>query len=460
MLILAFLALIPRLILGFLVIQVLWKSTDSKYLLIKLFLAEPVGIGLSSLLSFIWLWGNLDLHIYVLIETGTIAVLSAFIIWRQRAKILAFLKGKRSQTSRQNKLWGGILALSLFIFTGEFWIKSLQNPHGRWDAWSNWNVVARFVFRGGEHWVGTFLRIYDHPDYPFLLTMSNTTTWEILSRETTRGPMILGFLFTICLVGLLFSLVYALRGFPQAALAAIVLSTQPIVAYHGIAQYADMPESFYFLASLGLLPIYMVSKEKSIPILAGFLVGLSAWTKNEGLIFVLISLLAWGFLMNEKKEFAFRPFILGLVLPALIVILFKIFLAPSNDLIAGQKDTLTLLFDMERYKYILVNISNAFWVVGGGPISIIGLLAVYSIMIGKTYQSTEGLKQIIFVIFAQFLIYFFIYVTTPHDLEWHFEKSISRLYLHLFPLMLLGLFLWLKTPNELTGEKQTHAPHH
>ena len=453
MLILAFLDLIPRLILGLLVIQLLWKSTSSKHLLIKLFLAGPVGIGLSSLLSFAWLWANLDLHIYALMETGVIAVLSVFILWWRRETILSALKGIKSRLSKQNLLWGGILATSLLIFTGEFWINSLQNPHGNWDAWSNWNVVARFVFRGGEHWIGTFLRIYDHPDYPFLLTMANATTWEILSRETTRGPITLGFLYTICLVGLLFSLVYTLRGFPQAALAAIVLSSQAVVAYHGMAQYADMPESFYFLASLGLLPIYISSKEKSIPILAGFLVGLSAWTKNEGLTFVIISLLAWGFVKNEKKEFILKPFILGLALPALIIGLFKIFLAPNNDLIAGQKDTLTLLLDMERYKYILVNMGKAFWVIGGSSISIVGLLVVYSIIVGKTHQSIDGLKQVFFVILAQLSIYFFIYVTTPHDLEWHIKTSVSRLYLHLFPLMLLCLFLWIKTPNELIEEK-------
>ncbi len=393
MLILAFLALIPRLIFGFLIIQVLWKSTDFKHLLIKIFLAGPVGIGLSSLISFAWLWAGLDLHIYALMETGAIATLAVFILWWQRKKILSVLKGIGSRFSKQNILWGGALATSLLIFTGEFWINSLQNPHGNWDAWSNWNVVARFVYRGGEHWIGTFLRIYDHPDYPFLLTMSNATTWEILSRETTRGPMTLGFLYTICLVGLLFSLVYALRGFPQAALAAIVLSSQAVVAYHGMAQYADMPESFYFLASLGLLPIYMSSKEKSIPILAGFLVGLSAWTKNEGLTFVFISLLAWGFLKNEKKEFVFTSFLLGLALPALIIFLFKIFLAPNNDLIAGQRDTVTFLLDIQRYKYILVNMGNAFWVIGGSSISIVGLLAAYSIMVGKTHQPTEGLNR-------------------------------------------------------------------
>jgi len=453
MLILAFLSLIPRLIFGLLVIQAIWKSDNPKHLIIKLFLAGPTGIGLSSLVSFIWLWANLDLHIYALMETGAIAAWSAFILWGQRGKILAFLKGIKSGISKQNASWRGILAICLLIFTGEFWILSLQNPHGRYDAWSNWNVVARFVFRGGEHWTGTFLRIYDHPDYPFLLTMSNVTTWEILSRETIRGPIALSFLFTICLAGLLFSLVYTLRGFPQAALAAIVLSSQPVVTYEGMTQQADIPVSFYFLASLGLIPIYMSSREKSIPILAGFLAGLSAWTKNEGLTFVLICLLAWGFLRSEKRDPVFRFFILGLAFPALIVILFKVFLAPNNDLIAGQRDILALLLDPERYRYILVNMGGAFWVMGGGPISIVGLLVIYSTMIGKTHQPPDGLKQVIFVTFAQFLIYFFVYVTTPRDLEWQVRTSVGRLYLHLFPLMILGLFLWLKTPNELTEVK-------
>lgn len=450
MLILSFLALIPRLILGFLVIQVVWKSTDFKYLIIKLFLAGPVGIGLSSLVSFAWLWANLDLHLYALIETGVVAAWSAFVLLRQREKIFILLKGIRSGISKQSALWGGMLVISLLIFAGGFWINSMQNPHGRYDAWSNWNVVARFVFRGGEHWTGTFLRAYDHPDYPFLLTMSNATTWEILSRETTRGPMALGFLFTVCLVGLLFGLVYALRGFPQAALAAIVLASQPAIAYQGMSQHADIPVSLYFLASLGLIPIYMSSREKSIPILAGFLAGLSAWTKNEGITFILISLLAWKFLRSEKKDFVFRSFILGLAFPTLIIVLFKLFLAPNSDLIVGQRDMLALLLDWERYRYILVNIGRVFWTIGEGPINIVGLLIIYSIMVSKTHQSIDGLRQVFFVIFAQFLIYFFIYVTSPRDLEWHVQTSVGRLYLQLFPLMLLALFLWLKTPNELT----------
>ena len=100
-----------------------------------------------------------------------------------------------------------------------------------------------------------------------------------------------------------------------------------------------------------------------------------------------------GILKNEKKEFVFTSFLLGLALPAIIIFLFKIFLAPNNDLIAGQRDTVTFLLDIQRYKYILVNMGNAFWVIGGSPISIVGLLAAYSIMVGKTHQPTEGLNR-------------------------------------------------------------------
>jgi hypothetical protein len=141
-----------------------------------------------------------------------------------------------------------------------------------------------------------------------------------------------------------------------------------------------------------------------------------------------------------------------LALPALVVVLFKIFLAPSNDLTTGQRDILALLLDLKRYRFILMNMGQAFWRIGGGLISLVGLLAVYSLMVGKTHQSMKGLRPLIFAALAQLTVYFFVYVTTPYDLEWHIQTSVGRLYLHVLPMLLLGLFLWLKTPNELLIE--------
>jgi hypothetical protein len=101
MLILSFLALIPRLILGFLIIQALWKSTDSEYTLIKLFLAGPLGIGLSSLASFVWMWASLNFGSYVLMETCVVVVWSAFALWKHKDNMLILLKGIISETDKK-----------------------------------------------------------------------------------------------------------------------------------------------------------------------------------------------------------------------------------------------------------------------------------------------------------------------------------------------------------------------
>ncbi|HVN16072.1 MAG TPA: hypothetical protein VMT73_10070 [Anaerolineales bacterium] len=461
MLLLAFLALIPRFILGFLLVQWIWKSSDVKDLIVKIFLAGPVGVGVSSLLSFLWIWAKLDLRVYALVETVVVLLLLAYIIWKQRFSIAEFFKSVRFSLTKANTIWIILFGVALLIFIGEFWINAVQNPHGRWDAWSNWNVVARFVYRGGQHWTGTFLRIYDHPDYPFLLTMANATTWELLPKETDRGPMVLAFVFTICVAGLLFSFINTLRDSETAALATIVLMTQPMVAYNGMTQFADLPEAYYFLASVGLILIYLFKRERTIPILAGLVTGLGMWTKNEGLTFAAINAAAWIIIAWTKERSAFKNFLIGIALPLAVVFLFKVFLAPGNDLVTNRQNILKLIEDISRYEYIIQKTSIELWNVGQGPISIIAILVLYTLLTGKTKSPAEGLSYALLIVLIQLLIYFSVYVITPYDLDWHIRTSINRLYMHVFPIVILILFLWLKSPSELiapSSEKQ-YAPH-
>lgn len=462
MLLLAFLALVPRFILGFLLVQWIWKSSDVKDLIVKAFLAGPVGIGVSSLLSFLWIWAKLDLHMYALIETAVIVLLLFYALWKHKLSILEVFKRTRPSFKKTNMVWIILFGAALLIFLGEFWLYAVQNPHGRWDAWSNWNVVARFVYRGGPHWTGTFLRIYDHPDYPFLLATANATTWELLPKETDRGPMTLAFVFTICVAGLLFSFINALRDSKTAALATIVMMTQPIVAYNGMTQFSDLPESYYFLASAGLILIYLSKREKAIPILAGLVTGLGMWTKNEGLTFAAITAAAWILIGWTKERLAFRNFLLGIAVPFLVVLSFKIFLAPGNDLVTNRQNLIKLIEDVSRYEFIVRKTSVALWEVGGGPISIIAILLIYALLVGKTRLPVEGLAYALGVVLAQLLIYFFAYVISPYDLDWHIRTSINRLYLHVFPIAILILFLWLKSPNELIAKTDEHsyAPRH
>lgn len=450
MFLLASLALFPRLLLGFFISHWIWPSRRPSDLLIKLALALPLGAGISSLLSFMWIWGGLDLHWYAWTEAISVSVVGMVIIWHNRHEVQTTLQDLSIVLRKISLTWSLLLLLSILLFSAFFWGNSSDNPHGRWDAWSNWNVVARFVYRGGADWQGTFLRIYDHPDYPFLLTMTNSTTWELLQKDTTRGPIILAFIFGLSTIGLMFSLVGALRGQKQASFAAILLATQPIVAYHGMALYADLPEACYFLAAVGLFSLFLMRRDPPIAILAGLMAGLGAWTKNEGLSFIIICLILWaGLVLFSKNKTGFKEFVFGLALPSLVLILFKLFLAPGNDLLTTQRDLLTRITDLQRYDKILEYGVNMFWTFGSQPVSIAAALIIYSILVGKTKFSVEGSIITALAALGQLLVYFLIYLTTPHDLNWHLSTSLSRLYLHLFPLTLLAVFLWVKTPDEL-----------
>jgi hypothetical protein len=46
--------------------------------------------------------------------------------------------------------------------------------------------------------------------------------------------------------------------------------------------------------------------------------------------------------------------------------------------------------------------------------------------------------------------YFFIYVGTPHQLEWHLRYSLDRVLMQLWPSALFGIFILLNTPDEAT----------
>jgi hypothetical protein len=56
---------------------------------------------------------------------------------------------------------------------------------------------------------------------------------------------------------------------------------------HGGAQYAEPPLMFFFTATVFLVAFkFEMVEQYSMLVLAGVTAGLSAWTKNEGLLFI------------------------------------------------------------------------------------------------------------------------------------------------------------------------------
>lgn len=451
---LSFAALLPRLLLGFCLIRLIWRAEEPKRLALHIFLAAGVGFGASSLLSFYWIWLGFPIAVYAVLESAAALLLAAWCFRTRRISLRGALSF-RPALQRANIFWSVFLMTAGLVFIINLTLVSLRYPHGRMDAWTNWNVVARFIYRGGDAWQNTFLRQLDHPDYPLFMATSHAVTWALAQKASTWGPIAFHFAFSISAAGLLFALVHALRDDKQAALAALVFMSQPSTAAIGMSQYADFPLAYMILAAVGLALLYHKTGETAPAVIAGFLAGVAAWTKNEGMVAAIGCTLVWASsALLQSDRAALWKYALGLAPPVTTVALFKAFLAPANDLAAGSRGIFERIMDAERYVIILNDAAVKLWEVGGGPVSVVALAALYALIVGKTRLRLSGLWIPAVVISIQLLAYFFIYLVTPHDLQWHLKTSFNRLYYHIFPLALFWLFLWLKSPQELPQKER------
>lgn len=447
-LLLSFAALLPRLLLGFCIVHLLWKATDRKSLLIKLFLSAGVGFGVSSLFGFLFIWLGLPLSVYVILESLLAAILTGWVIFKDRHAFRFLLL-----TDRSNLLWGILLTLGVFLFALNLALYSREFPHGRPDAWINWNVAARFIYLGGTDWQATFLRQFDHPDYPLFMAVTNAITWVFTGNTSTWGPIAFHFTISLFTAGLLFALVNFVRDFKQATLAAVAFISLPFIVDQGMRQYADLLLAYLLLAAGGLTVLYIQTKEAGLAALAGLLIGVAGWTKNEGLSAILGVTLIWLLLTFRNERSTFKNFILGLAFPLLVIALFKLFLAPSNDLISVQSSPFDKIFDLSRYTLIFKKAGIMLWEFGGMPIPLIGLIILAAVIVGRSANRTAGMWTLGALIVFQLAVYVGIFLLTPNDLTWHLNTSLDRLYLHVLPLAFLWFFIWLRSPQEFSSKE-------
>ena len=349
----------------------------------------------------------------------------------------------------------------------------LKEPHGKWDAWVIWNLHARFILRGGEKWQD-FLSSgleWTHPDYPLLIPLSIVRTWKYAGSETLYGPILLSALFTLAVAGLLVFSLAILRGRPQGYLAGLFLMGSPYFLDMGAFQFADIPLSFFFLATLATFFLHdRFSGRHDYPLmLAGLTAALAAWTKNEGLLFLLCVppiRFAWAWRSTgwrrSLRQIAW--FFVG-ALPVLVVIaVFKLHLAPSSDIFAGQalQPLLERLTDWPRYGQIMSAYIRTALTFTQGVIDIregfrfnpgvagVVLMGVYLLLMGvRTHEHDRtALLTAATVLILMLAGYFGVYLVTPHDLRWHLLTSLNRLFIQLWPAAIFLFFMVARTPEQ------------
>ena len=368
-------------------------------------------------------------------------------------------------------------------------------PHGDgWDAFTIWNLHARFLFLGVAHWRDGFTALVggSHPDYPLLLPASVAHFWTFLGHDDARVPAVIGMVFTFATAGVLFAALAVVRGRVPAMMAAIALLSTPFFIEQGADQYADIPLSFFFLATVVLLCFFdghsgagysgddqsrddhvtkfVPSYSPGLLVLAGFAAGFAAWTKNEGILFLFAIALSRVviFVLRRRREHrrdgsrlnqlndslsqpgfwkSTVPLFLALLPGLLVVVYYKHSIGVRGDLFSDPANAVSKLADPARYWTIFAGYVKGFfrfghWLWIPGTL----VLAALGILLGRDRRQTRqpGFSTSVLALSLTFIGYFCVFLITPYDIHWHLRFSLVRLFLQLWPSTLFLFFLALR----------------
>ncbi len=136
-------------------------------------LGVGVGLGLTAVGLFCWLLlFGVPGRALVAVELAVLALFGGWFAQRRRARAAGAVPKQVDDTPSPERprivalAFGVTLACAVAAFVG----LSAAAPHGGWDAWMNWNLRARLIFRGGADWRAAFSPLLDwsHPDYQLL----------------------------------------------------------------------------------------------------------------------------------------------------------------------------------------------------------------------------------------------------------------------------------------------------
>ncbi len=226
-----------------------------------------------------------------------------------------------------------ILAKVLFVLYEGFFL-----PENTSDSWEHWSSGAKFFFYekglaldpANEHFFGAgYLKVQRYP-----LNVPLMQVWISLCIGEANDVYMKAWnaLFYIGMVGLMFFAVRRKTRLMTALLAAFFLSTVPLLTYHALIAYADLPLSAYALGAIvsfwniiEALKSGRAGNTRGLLVLMGTYAALCVWTKMEGLFFAAAFSAALA-LYYLVKRISFRQVMAFLAPLVLVSVVWYVFL--------------------------------------------------------------------------------------------------------------------------------------
>lgn len=351
------------------------------------------------------------------------------------------------------------------LFFGILIFPSLLKPIDMWDSIAMWYLKGKWLFSTDGYINTNFLNneyfVYTHLDYPngFPLILSMFFRFYGYINESASKIFLMSSTFAMSLitVGIVKRFVEKITQLSVVGIFSSVFLTGILLMY-SVSGYTESFLTLSFLSTITLfiLGVHHKNDEKSMNVLLLLSIISSLfpiYIKNEGLTFFLInSFFIFIFLWNYyRKNLSFnwlysflgkyKVLFLTMFLATIGILLWYWIKAKynlTNDLVSEpfvfdfpvliEKIAVIVLF------FINLLMTTQYW----GFLFVPSILILISTTIYAFKNKSTRLR--IFpnmVIITQSLVYFLVYVMTPHDINWHLQTSMDRLVLQLFPSVII-----------------------
>lgn len=400
---------------GFVLARLFLKNEKNGWWL--LFISPAVGFGVTALVTF-----------FSFYATGAIYFVPCLLFHAAIAAVAARFCRFKEMEFPHAPVFSSVLTVSAAFLT---W-KLFQSPYGAGlDAWAIWKLKARFIFYDANAWTHLFSEPLDFScrDYPLFYPLMLVWGWSAAGGETLWAVWGLAAVFTLSIVGLFMALALE-KGARAALFAGLFLVATPQFIGMGASQYADIFVSYFFLAGAALVWKSVDARGVFKGYLAGFVLGMGAFVKNEGLLFLLAVVAALMIFRYFRVAFAVK---VG-SLPALgVTAFFKARAGVTNDSVSWHNIEQAFRFGGIPAK--LISVAQAFfsqvmnenlWVYAWFVIAAVVMCKLPGVFRRRGWH----FAALIFMALG----YAGVYILSPLELDRNLATSMDRLMLQMFPV--------------------------
>lgn len=402
-------------------------------------LALPVGLGATAALAFALIWAGLGVHTAIYAADGLLAACGLAAWLMRRGGDEAALDPPPSF----QWAWLGAIAfgVGVALFLAAFFAFTDGNPQGNWDAWSHWNLRAKFLTDSSTWRLAVSAEHgLTRPDEPLLWPAVVTRGWTYGGAPgDPRIPILASFLFSAAIPLLLGFALAMLRGPALGWLGGVILLTSTPLWRQAPGQYADMPASCLMLAAL--VTAALAERKAWAPgalALSGVLAALAAFTKNEGVVFLVLLAAAVGWQARGKA----LAWLGGALAPALLALSFALALAPKTNPLS-----FALLGNMSRGGAVMKNFLDSLLQLGDFPAHPLLLFATLAFVL--KLRSPRGpwwpLLPPALLLLADLVI---LWITPPSG-GWQIDTALDRRMTQVLPGLLFAAVLLVRAPETL-----------